>query len=699
MAREQTRGYLLSASSSAGPSGGDPDLFRAAVEASDIAMMITGPELGAPGPTIGFVNQAMAVLTGYVPGELVGRSTRLLERPKSDRKEARRRIRTLLREGTYRGEVVNRRKDGSMFVASWTIKAIPKGDGGLQGWLVAVQDTSQQQTALDALAAVEARHQALLEGIPHLVWQSRDDGQWCAASPQWTAFTGQSEKASQGAGWREMVHPEDRATTDDAWQAAMLSGVMAVEHRVRHHDGAYRWFQTRALPVSANATRKHDRLWIGTSTDVDAFRGAEEQIRFLAFHDVLTNAGNRAMLQGALERMTLAAPKVVPFNVLYLDVDDFKSVNDQLGHRGGDEVLREVSRELMSWSRDGDIVARIGGDEFVLLQAKARPRDGVSLAERIKGRLGSPLSLAGQKFQVSASIGVASFPEDGSAGDELIRRADLALFAAKSDGRGCVRRFEPHMETVRQERLALQMGLRQAIERGEFTVVYQPVIETSTGFVQSYEALARWDHPQRGAVPPDVFIPVAEECGLIEAIGEWVLLRACLDAADDALGGCRVAVNLSPAQFRSASLTQTVMNALEQTGLPPDRLELEVTERLLMDSADGVDRTLREIKAAGVRIALDDFGTGYSNLGYLCRFPFDRLKIDRSFVRQMAEDDGARAVVSGIIALAHSLRLEVTAEGVETEQQLRSLREMGCDQVQGYLLGRPEPAAGLRPSR
>ncbi len=695
MAQDQDRGTSGRRVFSPEMPEGKADLFRAAFDAAGIAMIITGPDYDAPGPTISFANRAMTALTGYTAGELIGQSPSLLQGPRSDRAEARRRKRRLLRDGTYTGEAFNYRKDGTSYVANWMITAIPGPSGDVRGWLAIQRDETERRGTLETLADVEARQHALIEGIPHLVWQSRDGGDWCAASPQWTAFTGQDETASLGAGWREMIEPQDRAKTDEAWQLAVETGVLIIEHRIRRHDGAYRWFQTRALPLPANAPRGCDRVWIGTSTDVDDLRMAEDRIRHLAFHDVLTDLGNRSMLQDVLGRMTRGGTGPPPFNVLFLDVDDFKLVNDQLGHRGGDEVLREIARRLLGRLRDTDLVVRVGGDEFVLVQANARPEDGWRLADRIKARMAERFLIDGEELRVSACIGIASFPVDGLDVDTLLRRADLALYSAKTAGGGQVLRFEPSMEFARQERLAMQIGLVHAVERDELAVVYQAVCDTRTGTVQGYEALARWTHPERGAVPPAAFIPVAEESGLIVPVGQWILERACRDATGRAFGMRTVAVNLSPAQFRSGTLARMVADALDRTGLAPERLELEVTERLLMDSSEGVDRTLRDIKATGVRIALDDFGTGYSNLGYLCRFPFDRLKIDQSFIRRMGEDEGARAVVAGIIALAHSLRLQVTAEGVETDEQLATLRTMGCNQVQGFLLGRPVPASRL----
>ncbi len=546
--------------------------------------------------------------------------------------------------------------------------------------------------------STEPGHRALLNAIPHLVWQSLDGGNWFEASPQWDAFTGQDEADTHGQGWREVIHPDDQAATVDAWHEAASSGTLIIDHRIRRHDGAYRWFQTRAVPVSAATFRNDGRRWIGTSTDVDDLRRAEERIRVLAFQDGLTGAANRLMLLDALERLVGddALPSrrratVQAFAVLSIDIDRFKLINDQLGHRGGDQVLRAVAGRLRRSVRDGDVVTRAGGDEFVLVQLGGTARGALRLAERIRRRLSDPFLVERKRATLSVSIGVAIFPTDGQTPEELLRRADLALHRAKTSGRDRSTPFEPAMEHERQERQTLERDLARAIERDALDVAYQPVFDAATGQLHGYEALARWTREGHGAVPPTTFIPIAEENGLIVALGSRILTRACRDAAAGLLGTCTVSVNLSPTQLRGGTLSALVAETLGSCRLPPERLELEVTERTLLDSDDLVDRTLREIKATGVRIALDDFGTGYSNLGYLCRFPFDRLKIDRSFVRGLETEPGARAVVGGIISLAHALRLKVTAEGVETEGQLEALRDLGSDQVQGFLLGRPRP--------
>ncbi|MGI4794020.1 MAG: putative bifunctional diguanylate cyclase/phosphodiesterase [Janthinobacterium lividum] len=554
-------------------------------------------------------------------------------------------------------------------------------------------DRVDQQGVQEAQSEGPKHIQALLEGIPHLVWQSWDDGHWYASSPQWTAFTGKPEATTLERGWLHSIHPEDRAITLQAWHTAIACGVFTIDHRIRRRDGAYRWFQTSALPIGRVVAAIEPRQWVGTSTDVNDLHDAQDRIRYLAFHDILTDLGNRAMLQEKLDDMLSVeqAQTASPFNLLYLDVDEFKHVNDRFGHRVADQLLRELAQRLTSAAHQDDVIVRMSGDEFVFLQRGAAPAEGQYLANRLRAELAAPFLVDQQVVRIDVSVGIASCPRDGAHAELLLKRADLALYNAKTAGRGRSHSFEPAMEVARHERLALQTGLADALERDELAVAYQPVFDAATGALHGYEALVRWTHPERGAIPPDVFIPIAEESGLVVPLGAWVLERACLDAARSAFGGLLVAVNFSPVQFRTGDLAQLVIKTLTRTGLPSDRLVLEITERLLMDSSEEVDQTLRVLKAAGVKIALDDFGTGYSNFGYLCRFPFDQLKIDRSFVALIEKDEGGRAVVSGITALAHSLGISVIAEGVETEIQRQMLQEIGCNQLQGYLLGRPLP--------
>jgi len=374
--------------------------------------------------------------------------------------------------------------------------------------------------------------------------------------------------------------------------------------------------------------------------------------------------------------------------VLCLDLDRFKEVNDMLGHAMGDILLRTVSERLQSCVRAADTVSRVGGDEFTIIQAAPQSAGEIeALARRIIEAVGGPYDLEGRRATIGVSIGISVARADGATADALLRNADLALYRAKEDGRGTWRFFEPEMDVNIRARRALGNDLREALGRGEFELVYQPVCDLGRGRVGAFEALLRWRHPVRGTVPPLEFIPIAEEMGFIVPLGEWVLRQACLEAArwPDHVS---VAVNVSSAQFRTDHLVQTVMEALQSVGLPARRLSLEITETVLLSPSPATLATMRALRAMGVRISLDDFGTGYSSLSYLGRFPIDQIKIDQSFVRDLDKTNTA-AVVRAIIRLAGNLSMRVVAEGVETVEQLRWLRDERCDDVQGFLLARP----------
>ncbi len=581
------------------------------------------------------------------------------------------------------------RKDGSQFLASSVM--LSKDADGLSGLVVILHDPIAPQPAAPSSVPSEPQFRLLTETIPQLVWRSLDDGRWDWAGPQWVAYTGQSEVDSLDRGWQDMVHPDDQEVTMQAWHAAESLGGMDVEHRLRRADGVYRWFQTRATPLQTREA-SGARQWFGTSTDIDSLRQAEEQVHFLAYHDALTGAANRALLDRILEQMTAdGGPDPTWCNVLYLDLDRFKAINDQLGHRGGDELLKQVADRIRSCVQDGDLLARSGGDEFVLVQRTGTGEEGTVLGARIIAALSRPFAIQGQDLIVNASIGITSCITDSNTPEELLFRADLALYQAKAAGGGCVRLYKPEMETDLRYRQALERDLRMAIERNELDVYFQPIVDIVTRDVLGYEALARWTHPIHGEITPSTFIPIAEETGLIINLGVLILEMACT-AAQAWSRQQLVSVNISPAQFRRSDLVEQIADTLARTKLVPDRLELEVTEGLLMDDSEQVRDALQAIKRLGIRIALDDFGTGYSGLGYLCRFPFDKLKIDQSFIRKMEIDPGSHAVVKAVVALGESLHLQVTAEGVETETQAAMLQSIGCRQAQGFLFGKPAPS-------
>ncbi|MGQ7846460.1 putative bifunctional diguanylate cyclase/phosphodiesterase [Granulosicoccus sp. 3-233] len=424
-------------------------------------------------------------------------------------------------------------------------------------------------------------------------------------------------------------------------------------------------------------------------------RRDEEKIRYLAEHDVLSGALNRASFESVLVATARAAEvSGEGFAIHCIDLDRFKEINDTLGHSAGDEVLRGVASRLTALHRPGDVLARLGGDEFAILQAALNsPRDVEAHGRRIVKALSRPMDVAGNRVPCGASVGAACFGIDATEISDLLHKADLAMYRSKTSGRGRFSFYDETLDQELEERRLLSIDLRTALADEALSLHYQPLFDASgSDRAVGYEALMRWHHPVRGNVPPSVFIPLAEECGEIVALGTWAIKQACRDAAqwnDHA----RVAVNLSAAQFHAdtADVVGIVENALSSTGLAPQRLELEITESLLISDPEKVLDSLNRLSGLGVRIAMDDFGTGYSSLSYLWRFPFNKVKIDRAFVNELESEGKVSLVVASIITLAHSLGMRVNAEGVETEQQRNALRELGCDELQGFLLGRPEP--------
>ena len=435
-----------------------------------------------------------------------------------------------------------------------------------------------------------------------------------------------------------------------------------------------------------------DGGWVATYEDITERRQSEERIAFMARHDALTGLPNRILFGEQVEEAIAAAGREGGFAVLSLDLDRFKGVNDTLGHQVGDELLCAVSLRLENCLREADIVARLGGDEFVILQRRVeRPETAALLARRLIEQLSVPYDISGNRISIGASIGISLAPGDGLGVDKLLKSADVALYRAKDEGRGAWRFFEAEMDSRLQARRTLELDLRDALERDEFEIFYQPLIDLKLDRVSGFEALLRWRHPTRGLVSPAEFIPLAEELGLIVPIGAWVLRRACLQARDWP-AHVTLAVNVSAMQFKGSALIETVQEALIGAALPARRLELEITESVML--ADGVATLaiLHGLKGLGIRIAMDDFGTGYSSLSYLRSFPFDKIKIDQSFVRDLREE-GSGPIVRAIRTLADCLSMRTTAEGVETYDQLKWLRDEGCHEVQGYYFSRPVPAA------
>jgi len=471
------------------------------------------------------------------------------------------------------------------------------------------------------------------------------------------------------------------------------------------HVREHRLIDGRVLIVKINTMA--DGGWVATVDDITAQRADEKKIRQLAHHDLLTGVANRPQF---LERITEVRERLWrdgrPFNVMMLDLDHFKTINDSLGHPAGDALLKEMAQRLSGLLREADVLARLGGDEFAIVQMAPRNLDSsgneeaamhdgaAALAGRIIEAIGQPCDIFGQQMVVGASIGIALAPRDGKEPEDLMKRADLALYRAKSEGRNGFAFFEPEMAEAASERQRLEADLRAGLVNGEFELHFQPQVDVATRQVCGMEALVRWHHPTQGLISPERFIFLAEDTGLIVALGEWILEAGCREAAKWP-DGVKIAINVSPVQFRKSNLFDLVQCALIDSGLKPERLEIEITERVLLANDSEYMATLHQLKNIGVGIALDDFGTGYSSLGYLTMFPFDKIKIDQSFSRQVLERSDCAAITAAIINLGRSLEIATVAEGVETEQQFEALRAAGLQQAQGFLFGRPMLATAI----
>jgi diguanylate cyclase (GGDEF)-like protein/PAS domain S-box-containing protein len=482
-----------------------------------------------------------------------------------------------------------------------------------------------------------------------------------------------------------------------------------IQHRIAkglYSDGGPdEYMRQRMAPVLAPSNTVHelsdgrsiaiarrpmpDGGWVTTHEDVTESRRREARIAHMAHHDALTDLPNRILMNEKLEFALARARQGEVAACHLLDLDDFKNINDTLGHPAGDKLLRQVADRLRTLVRATDTIARMGGDEFAILQCGlAQPAEATGLAQRVIEVVSEPYDIDGHQVVIGTSIGIAMGPTDGATPDELIRNADLALYRAKGEGRGTFSFFEPEMDGVMQARRAMETDLRKAQAAGEFELLYQPVVNLATDEISGLEALIRWRHPQKGMIPPSDFITLAEEMGLIEPISEWVLRQACTRAAQWP-ADLKIAVNLSPAQFRRHGLVDTVISALAASGLPADRLELEITESSLLQNSEATLGMLYQLRELGVRIAMDDFGTGYSSLSYLQSFPFDKIKIDRSFVKDITDGVGSLNIVRAVTAMARGLGMTTTAEGVETPEQLEMIRAEGCTEMQGFLFSKP----------
>jgi diguanylate cyclase (GGDEF)-like protein/PAS domain S-box-containing protein len=547
----------------------------------------------------------------------------------------------------------------------------------------------------EALRQSEERFRSLVQNASDVIAILRPNGTIGYASPAAERMWGHTAEQLVGTDVFHLVHPEeeDLARRHFADVLSQPRVNLHVELTLRHTDGTWRQFEvlsTNLLDVPAVGGI------VATYHDITEQNSLQRELRQMAFRDSLTGLPNRALFVDRLEQGLVRADRNSRHvAVLFMDLDRFKVVNDSLGHHAGDALLVEMSRRLQRCLRDGDTAARLGGDEFtVLLEDIDSSADAVQIAQRIGAALLHPMLIDGRELFVSASIGIAISTPHQDRSDGLLRKADLALYRAKADGRARFAMFDPSMEVDAVERLEVETDLQRALERDEFCVDYQPIVDLKSGNMTGVEALVRWERPGHGRVAPPAFIPVAEETGLVVAIGQRVLEQACWQARKwqerfPSRPPLTVAVNLSARQFQHASLVEDIERLLRECRLLPRTLKLEITESAVMQDAEAAELTLRRLKNLGIQLAIDDFGTGYSSLSYLKRFPVDTLKIDRSFVDGIGSDAQDTAIVQSVVALAKTLNLDVTAEGIETEEQRLHLRSLGCDRGQGYLFARP----------
>ena len=550
----------------------------------------------------------------------------------------------------------------------------------------------QARSAAETIEASEVRFRDVADASSDWIWETDAELRLSYLSERFATATGISANLVLGKPLGDLLHS---AESVERWERHQDD--LARRHTFRNllclcedDGGRTRTLRVAGKPVSDD--RGGHRGYRGTATDITAEIEAERRAQYLALHDPLTELPNRELFGERLEQAAATVSRRGEMAaVICVDLDRFKDVNDLLGHAAGDLLIKGCAERLQACVRETDTVARIGGDEFAIVQVGLEQPDGAQmLCRRVLETLAAPFDLDGNEVLVTASVGIALIPLDGSIPGRLLQCADIALYRAKEEGRNTFRFFEAGMDARLQARKALERDLRLALARNELELYYQPKVELGRDGLSGVEALVRWHHPERGLVPPGEFIEVAEETGLILALGEWVLRGACVQAT--AWPTLQMSVNISPVQFKQRDLVDVVRRALADSGLQPERLELEITEGVLLQNTDTAMTTLRQFKELGVLIAMDDFGTGYSSLGYLQKFPFDKIKIDRSFVSALETRTDADAIVRAVVGLGHSLGMRTCAEGVETVAQLAFLRREGCDEVQGYYFGKPMPA-------
>jgi diguanylate cyclase (GGDEF)-like protein/PAS domain S-box-containing protein len=666
-------------------------LQSAALEATAHAIVITDRD-----GKIVWLNKAFTALTGYSKEEVLGKNPRLLKSGEHSETYYAKLWSTISLGKVWQGELVNKRKDGTTYTEEMTITPVSQGVGNAaHTHFVAIrQDVTKRKLLEERLQNNENKYRALFEQSADANWLMNEKG-----------FLDCNSAALQMFGYStgtEMMHPADisppnqpdgvpsRVAAERKMAAAFLNGRERFEWLHQRKNGS-----TFPAEVCLTALRLSGQpTLLATVRDITDRKAAEERVQYLAYYDALTGLPNRTLLQDRLAKaLASARRRKDKLALLFLDLDRFKDINDSLGHSVGDLLLQTIGERLKTWGREQDTVARLGGDEFLIMVTEVKDAsDAAAAAERLMDTMSAEFVIQGHSFSINCSLGISVFPEHGADGETLIKNADVAMYSAKDNGRNNFRFFTEEMNARVMERLTLENRLRLALEKEQLFLVYQPQMDIATGKISGMEALLRWQRPDLGLVPPDKFIRVAENSGLIVPIGEWVLRTACRQARkwqDEGLPAVSVAVNVSAVQFRQEDFCELIRRVLDETSLAPRYLELELTESLLLSNADVMFSVFQELKAMGLKLAIDDFGTGYSSLSYLTKFPVSKLKIDRSFVRDVAVNADDAAIASAIISMGKSLHLKVIAEGVETEAQMSFLKAHQCDEIQGYYFSKP----------
>ena len=649
--------------------------------------------------TILWVNQAFSQLTGYSSGETVGKNPRLLKSGEHDSAFYRNMWAAITSGNIWNGEVINRKKDGSLYTEEMTITPLHIGTGGITHYVAIKQNVTLRKLAEDGLRRAEEKYRLIFQNAPIGIFQATPEGRPIIVNPALARMHGYDSPEQlmaevSNVGHQLFVNPN--ALREIARLLEKEPVLRDIELEIYDKGGKRRWLSANIRAVTDNDGKVV--LHEGTAEDITVRKAAEEQAQFLSFYDVLTGLPNRTLLRDRiLMALFNARQRGEKVALLFLDLDRFKIINDSLGHSIGDLLLRQVAQRLKGCTQEQDTVAHMGGDEFlVLLTGINKIADAVAVAERVVKSMASEFVIPSHSLNITCSLGISIFPDHGGDVETLIKNADQAIYSAKENGRNNFQLFRRDMSVEATARMTQETSLRLAVAKNEFFLEYQPQLDLATDQITGYEALIRWRHPELGLLLPNKFISVAESSGLIGSIGEWVLKTACAQARqwqEEGLSRVPVAVNVSAIQFRQEGFVELIKTVLHETGLAPESLDLELTESTLLTDAEIMRSILQQLRAMGLKLTIDDFGTGYSSFNYLKHFQVHKLKIDRSFVRDVMITQGDAAIAITIIIMAKSLGLRVLAEGVENEEQVSFLRAHNCDEIQGNYFSQPLSAA------